>query len=110
MTCIILCRSAERIHVSQEYRELERTRGRIRFILELRLMLLSFRIRCNIVSADDVCAFQAGKYLGFAPSSVIIDNMYVKCITISSLCLLTLTSMLMLWVLLHCHAVCSSRR
>ena len=66
MTCIILCRSAERIHVSQEYRELERTRERIRLILELRLTLLSFHIRCNIVSADDVCAFQAGKYLGFA--------------------------------------------
>ena len=54
--CIFLCSCAVRVLDSQAYRTIHVTRERIRHILELREMLLSFQTRSNLVNAAVVCA------------------------------------------------------
>ena len=98
MACILFCRSAERVHVSEAYRKMDMTRGRISLIFELTVMFLSFHKGFNLVSAADICAILAS-ISGLELSSVIIDPKYMKLVTVSSLCPLTLTSVLMPCVL-----------
>ena len=98
MAYILVCRSAERIHVSQAYRKMGMTRERISLIFELTVMFLSFHKGFNLVSAAVVYAILAS-ISGLEPSSVIIDPKYLKLVTVSSLCPLTLTSLLMPCVL-----------
>ena len=98
MACILFCRSAERVHVSDAYRKMDMTRERISLIFELTVMFLSFHKGFNLVSAAVVCAILAS-ISGLEPSSVIIDPKYLKLFTVSSLCPLTLTSVLMPCVL-----------
>ena len=95
MACILFCRSAERVHVSETYIKMDITRERISLIFEL---FLSFHKGFNLVSAAVVCAIRASMS-GLEPSSVIIDPKYLKLVTVSSLCPLTLTSVLMPFVL-----------
>ena len=83
VACILLCISAERVHVSQAYREMDRTRGRMSLNLERRLMFLSFHIRFNLVSAAVVFVLLAS-ISGLEPSSVIIDPRNLKLVTYSS--------------------------
>ena len=94
----IFCRSAERVHVSEAYRKMDMTRERISLIFELTVMFLSFHKGFDLVSAAVVCAILAC-ISGWVPSSVIIDPKYLKLFTVSSLCPLTLTSVLMPCVL-----------
>ena len=67
MACILLCRSTERVHVSQAYRQMDSTRERIS---QLILMLVSFHIGFNYWQC--CCLFTPGKYLGFV--TLISDN------------------------------------
>ena len=75
---------------------MDKTRERISLIFELTVMFLSFHKGFNLVSAAVVCAILAS-ISGLEPSSVVIDPMYLKLVTVSSLCPLTLTSVLMPW-------------
>ena len=82
MACILFCRSAERVHVSEAYRKMDMTRERISVIFELTVMFLSFHKSFNLISAAVVCAILAS-ISGSEPSSVIIDPKYLKLFTLS---------------------------
>ena len=69
---------------------------RISLIFELTVMFQLFHKGFNLVSAAVVCAILAS-ISGLEPSSVIIHPKYLKLFTVSSLCPLTLT-----YVLLPC--------
>ena len=56
MVCILPCSSAVKVHDSQAYRKMDVTRERIRCILELREMFLSFQTGLSLVNAAVVCA------------------------------------------------------
>ena len=55
MACVLYWSSAVRVHDSQAYRKMDVTKERIRRILELREILLSFKTVFNIVKASVVC-------------------------------------------------------
>ena len=74
------------------------TRERISLIFEITVMFLSFHKGFNLDSAAVVCAILAS-ISSLEHSSVIIDPKYLKLFTFSSLCPLTLTSVLMSCVL-----------
>ena len=87
-----------KVHDSQAFRTMDETRKRIRRILELREMLLSFRTCFNLVNAAVVCAVLW--YISdFESSSVITEPRYLKLVTVSSFCPFTLISVLMPLVL-----------
>ena len=56
MACILFCRFAQRVHVSEAYRKMDMTRERISLIFELTVMFLSFHKGFNLVSAAVFCA------------------------------------------------------
>ena len=95
MACILFCKSAERVHISEAYRKMDMTRERISLIFELTVIFLS---DFNLVSAAVVPAILAS-ISGLEPSSVIIDPKYLKLVTVSSFCPLTLIYVLMPCVL-----------
>ena len=70
------------------------TRERIRRILELREILLSFQTVFNLVNAAVVCAILES-ISGLEPSSVITEPSYLKLVTVSILYPFTLISVLM---------------
>ena len=74
------------------------TREHVSLIFELTVMFLSFQKGFNLVNAAVVWAILAS-ISGLESSSVIIDPKYLKLFTVSSLCPLTLTSVLMPCVL-----------
>ena len=74
------------------------TTERISRILELTEILLSFQTGFNLVNAAVVCAILES-ISGLEPSSVIIEQSYLKLVTVSSFCLFTLISVLMPLVL-----------
>ena len=86
------------VHDSQAYRKTDVTRERISRILELREILLSIQTGFSLVSAAVVCAI-LGSISGLEPSSVISEPRYLKLVTVSSYCPLTLISVLMPLVL-----------
>ena len=86
MACIFIWSSVAVIRDSQAYRKMQVTREGISRILELREILLSFQTGFNLGS-------------GLEPSSVITVPRYLKLVTVSSVCLFTLISVLMLLVL-----------
>ena len=88
--CILLLSCAVRVHDSQAYRKMDRSRDHI----ELREILLSFQTGFNIVSAVVVCAI-LGSISSLEPSSVITEPRYLKLVTVSSFCPFTLISVLM---------------
>ena len=69
------------------------TRERISRILELRKMLLSFKIGFNLVNAAVVCAILVS-ISGLEPSSDTSEQRYLKLVTVSSFCPFTLISLL----------------
>ena len=69
------------------------TRERISRILELRKMLLSFKIGFNLVNAAVVCAILVS-ISGLEPSSDTSEPRYLKLVTVSSFCPFTLISLL----------------
>ena len=73
MARILLCSSAVRVINLQAYRKVDLTRERIRRILELREILLSFQTGFNVVNAAVVCAI-LGSISGLEPSSVICNE------------------------------------
>ena len=77
MACIILWSSAVRVHDPQAYRKMDVTRERIRCIVELREILLSFQTGFNLVHAAVVCAILES-ISGLEPSSVITEPRYLK--------------------------------
>ena len=83
-----------RVHDSQVYRKMDVTREHISHILELREILLSFQTGFNFVNAAVVCAFLEITS-GLDPSSVIIESRYLKLVTVSGFCPLTLISVMM---------------
>ena len=83
------------------------TREHISLNFKLTVMFLSFHKGFNFVSAAVVCAILAS-ISGLEPSTVIIDTKYLKLVTVSSLCPLTLTSVLMLCVLFVISVVFSA--
>ena len=84
-----------RVHDSQAYGKMDVTRERISCNLELREILLSFQTGFNLVSAAVICAILES-ISGLEPSSVITEPRQMKLVTVSSLCPLTLISVLML--------------
>ena len=77
-----------RVHDSQAYREMDVTREHISHILELRKILLSFQTGFSLVTVA-VCAILQS-ISGWEPSSVINELRYLKFVTVSSFCPLTL--------------------
>ena len=94
MACILLWSSAVKVHDSQAYRKMDVTRERISCILELREILLSFQTGFNLVNAAVVCAILES-ISDLEPSSVITEPRYLKLLTVSSFCPVTLISVLM---------------
>ena len=84
MDCILLWSCAVRTHDSQAYRKVDVTRERIRRILELREILLSFQTGFNLVNAAVVCAILES-ISGLEPSSVITEPRYLKVVTVKLL-------------------------
>ena len=78
-----------RIHDSQAYRKINVTRERIRRILELREILLSFQTVVSLVSAAVACAILES-ISGLEPSSVITEPRCLMLVTVSSFCSFTL--------------------
>ena len=66
-----------RVHDPQAYRKMDVTRERIRCIVELREILLSFQTGFNLVHAAVVCAILES-ISGLEPSSVITEPRYLK--------------------------------
>ena len=83
---------------SKADRKMDVTREHIGRILELRKIVLSFRTGFTLVKAAVVCAFLE-RISGLEPSSVISEPRYLKLVTVSSFCPLTLTYVLMSLVL-----------
>ena len=98
MARILLWSSAVRVHDSQAYRKMDVTRERISSILELREILLSIQIGFSLVNAAVACAILES-ISGLEPSSVITEPSYLKLVTVSSFCPLTLIFVLMPLVL-----------
>ena len=98
VACILLCRSAVRVHNSQAYRKMDVTRERIRLTLELKEILLSFQTGFNLVNAAVVCAILES-ISGLEPLSVITEPRYLKLVTVSNFCPATVISVLMPLVL-----------
>ena len=71
-----------RVHDSQAYRKMDVTRKRIRRVLELREVLLSFQTGFNLVNAVVACAILES-ISGSEPSSVITEPRYLKLVTVS---------------------------
>ena len=69
-----------RVHVSQAYRKIDVTRGRISSILEQEEILLSFQTDFNFVNASVFCAI-VENISGLEPSSVITGPRYFKLVT-----------------------------
>ena len=65
------------VHDSQAYWKMDVTRERIRRILELREMLLSFQTGFNLVNAAVICAVLES-ISGLEPLSVITEPRYLK--------------------------------
>ena len=74
-----------RVHDSQAYREMNVIRERIRRILELKKILLSFQIGFSLVNAAVVCAILES-ISGLETSSAITELRYLKLVTVSSFC------------------------
>ena len=74
------------------------TKERISRILELTEILLSFQTGFNLVNAAVVCAILES-ISSLEPSSVTTEPRYLKLVTVSSYCPLTLISVLMPLVL-----------
>ena len=87
-----------RVHDSQAYGKMDVTRECISCILELRELLLSIQIGFSLVNAAVACAILQSNS-GLEPSSVISEPRYLKLVTVSSFCPLTLISVLMPLVL-----------
>ena len=68
------------VHDSQTYRKRDVTRERIRCILELREILLSFQTGFSLVNAAVVCTILES-ISGLEPSSVITEHRYLKHVT-----------------------------
>ena len=87
-----------RVHDSQAYRKMDVTRERISRILELREIILSIQTGFSLVNAAVACAILEN-ISGLEPSSVITEPSYLKLVTVSSFCPLTLIFVLMPLVL-----------
>ena len=94
MACILLRSSAVKVHDSQAYRKMDVTREHISRILELREILLSFQTGFSLVNAAVACAILES-ISGLEISSIITEPGYLKLVTVSSLCHLTLIFVLM---------------
>ena len=77
MACILLWNFAVRVHDSQAYMKMDKTRENISCILELREILLSFQTGFSLVNAAVVCAILES-ISGLEPSSVIVEPRYLK--------------------------------
>ena len=89
-----------KVHDSQAYRKMDVTRECISHILELREIHLSFKTGFSLVNAAVVCAILES-ISGLEPSSVMTKPRYLKLVSVSSFCPLTLNSVLMTLVLFH---------
>ena len=98
MACILLWSSAVRVHDLQAYRKMDATREHISRILEPREILLSIQTGFSLVKAAVACAVLES-ISGLEPSSVITEPRFLKLVTVSSLCPVTLISVLMPLVL-----------
>ena len=87
--------------LQKAYRKMDVTRERISRILELREILLSFQTGFSLVNSAVVCAMLES-ISSLEPSSVITEPRYLKLVTVSSVCPLTLISVLMPVLLLFC--------
>ena len=88
-----------RVYDSRAYKKIDVTRERVSHectsrILELKEMLQSFKTGFNLVDAAVVCAILES-ISGLEPSSVITEPRYLKLLTVSSFCPVTLISVLM---------------
>ena len=86
------------VHVSHAYKNMDMARERIRLILELMAMFLSFQMTFSLVTAAVVWATLHGT-LGLDPSSDTLAPRYLKLRTVSSFLLFMVMSVLMPLVL-----------
>ena len=98
MACILLWSSAVRGHNLQAYKKMDLIRQCISHILKLRRILLSFQTGFNLVNAAVVHTILES-ISGLKPSSVFTEPKYLKLVTVSSFCPLTLIFVLMPLVL-----------
>ena len=89
MACILLSSSAVGVHDSHTCRKMDVTRERISRILELREIPLSIQTGFNLVNAAVVHTILES-ISGLKPSSVFTEPKYLKLVTVSSFCPLTL--------------------
>ena len=75
--CALFSSSAVRVHDSQAYRNMDKTRKGISFTFDLRAMLLSLHTGFSFVRAAVACEIS-----GFEPSSETIDPRYLKFVTV----------------------------
>ena len=83
-----------RVHDSQAYRKMDVTRERIRRMMELREIFLSFQTVSDFVNAAVVCAILES-ISGLEPSIDTTEPWYLKLVTVSSFCPFSLISLLM---------------
>ena len=107
MPCILLWSSAVRVPDSHVYREMDVTRQCTCCILGLREILLSLQTGFNFVSAAVVCAVLES-VSGLETSSDTTEPRNLKPVTVSSFCLFTCVSLLMLLVLFLVNLVFST--
>ena len=106
MACTLLCSSAVRVHVSHAYRNIDMASDSISLILDRRVMFLSFHNDFNLVSVAIVWAIL--EMISDLDSSVTTEPSYLKLDTVSNLCSLTLTFLLMPLMLLVISLVFSA--
>ena len=85
--------SADKVHYSQAYRNMEMTRKRISFAFDPKDMFLSLHIGFSFVRAA-VAFTIIERTSGFEQSSTAIAPMYLKFVTIFNFCFFTLVTLL----------------
>ena len=92
--CVLFSNSADKVHDSQAYRNMEITRERISFTFDPRDMLLSVHMVLSFVRAAVACAILE-RTSGLEPSSETTAPRYLKLVTVPNFCLFTFISLWM---------------
>ena len=99
--------SADKLHDSQAYRNIEMTRERIRFTFDPRDMLLSLQMGFSFVRIAVACAILE-RISGLEASSELTAPRYLKRVTVPSFCPFTIISFCMPLALFVISFVCSA--
>ena len=92
--CVLLSSSAVKVYDSPVYRNMDTTRECIRFAVDPRDMLLALQMGFSFFRAKVACTILE-RTSGFGPSSETIALRYLKLVTLTNFCPLTLISLWM---------------